>query len=83
MLYYNQHEGVFILGKYLKEDIMKDIFKSIGRYFKGVKKETERIRWTSGKDLIKYSLTTVFFMLFLGLYFYVIDILITLLRSRV
>ena len=61
---------------------MKNIFKAIGRYFKGVKKETGRIRWTSGKDLIKYSLTTIVFMLFLGLYFYGIDILITLLRSN-
>lgn len=61
---------------------MKNIFKAIGRYFKGVKKETGRIRWTSGKDLIKYSVTTIVFMLFLGLYFYGIDILITLLRSN-
>lgn len=62
---------------------MKDIFKAIGRYFKGVKKETSRIRWTSGKDLVKYSITVILFMLFLGLYFYGIDLLITLLRSNI
>ena len=62
---------------------MKKIFKAIGRYFKGVKKETGRIRWTSGKDLLKYSLTTIIFMLLLGLYFYGIDLLITLLRSNI
>ncbi|MBQ6495244.1 MAG: preprotein translocase subunit SecE [Bacilli bacterium] len=62
---------------------MKNIFKAIGRYFKGVKKETSRIRWTSGKDLVKYSLTVVLFMLFLGVYFYGIDLLITLLRSNI
>ena len=62
---------------------MKKIFKAIGRYFKGVKKETGRIRWTSGKDLLKYSLTTIMFMLLLGLYFYGIDLLITLLRSNI
>ena len=60
---------------------MKNIFKSIKKYFKGVKKETERIRWTSSKDLLKYSITTVSFMLFLGAYFYVIDLLVSLLRS--
>ena len=60
---------------------MKNIFKSISRYFKGVKKEVGRIRWTNTKDLFKYSITTISFMLFLGIYFYVIDILITLVRS--
>lgn len=62
---------------------MKKVFKSISRYFKGVKKEISRIRWTTPKDLLKYSLTTVTFMVFLGAYFYVIDLLITLIRSHV
>lgn len=60
---------------------MKKIFKSISKYFKGVKKETSRIRWTSSKDLVKYSITTVTFMLFLGIYFYAIDLLVSLIRS--
>ena len=60
---------------------MKKIFGSIGKYFKGVKKEIGRIRWTTGKELVKASTTTLAFMLFLGVYFYVIDLLITLLRS--
>ena len=60
---------------------MKKIFKSITKYFKGVKKEIGRIRWTTPKNLLKYSLTTVSFMLFLGVYFYIIDLLISLIRS--
>jgi preprotein translocase SecE subunit len=60
---------------------MKKIFGAIARYFKGVKKEIGRIRWTTGKDLLKASTTTVAFMLFLGVYFYVIDLVISLLRS--
>lgn len=62
---------------------MKKNFKSITRYFKGVKKEVSRIRWTTPKDLIKYSVTAVLFMLFLGVYFYAIDLIITLVRSFV
>ena len=50
-------------------------------YFRGVKKEISRIRWTSKKELIKYSLSTIMFMLFFGLFFYVIDLLVALLRS--
>ena len=60
---------------------MKKIFNSITKYFKGVGKEIKRIRWTSGKELAKASVTTIGFMLGLGLYFYAIDILVSLLRS--
>ncbi len=60
---------------------MKKIFKSIARYFKGVKKEIGRIRWTSGKDLLKYSTVAVSFMLFIGVYFYIIELLTSLIRS--
>ncbi len=60
---------------------MKKVFHAIGKYFSGVKKEIGRIRWTNGKDLAKYSFTAVTFMLFLGIYFYAIDMLVSLLRS--
>ena len=58
-----------------------NIFKRIGRYFKGVLKEIKRIRWTSGKELVKYSVATVLFVLFFGLYFYGIDWIALLVRS--
>ena len=60
---------------------MKKILNAIAKYFKGVNKELKRIRWTSGKELAKYSLTAVLFMLFVGVYFYAIDMLVSLLRS--
>ena len=60
---------------------MKKILNGISKYFKGVKKEIKRIRWTTGKELVKYSATAVMFMIFLGAYFYAIDILIYLIRS--
>jgi len=50
-------------------------------YFRGVKKEISRIKWTSKKELVKYSLSTVLFMLFFGVCFYAIDLLVALLRS--
>ena len=62
---------------------MKKTFESIVKYFKGVRKEIGRIRWTNGKELVKYSLTTITFMLVIGAYFYAIDMLITLLRSLI
>lgn len=58
-----------------------NIFKSISKYFKGVGKEIKRIKWTSGKDLVKYSVAAVAFVLFFGIYFYGIDWLALLVRS--
>ena len=58
-----------------------NIFKRIGRYFKGVGKEIKRIRWTTGKELVKYSFATVLFVIFFGLYFYAIDWIALLVRS--
>lgn len=60
---------------------MKKIINPITKYFKGVKKEIGRIRWTNGKDLAKCTITTVSFMVILGAYFYAIDVLVSLLRS--
>lgn len=60
---------------------MKKMLNGITKYFKGVKKEIGRIRWTTGKELVKYSVTAVTFMLVLGVYFYAIDLVVSLLRS--
>ena len=58
-----------------------NIFKRIGRYFKGVLKETKRIKWTTGKELVKYSIAAIVFVVFFGLYFYGIDWIVLLIRK--
>ena len=60
-----------------------NIFKRIARYFKGVAKEIGRIKWTTGKDLVKYSIAAIMFVVFFGLYFYAIDWFAILIRSLV
>lgn len=55
--------------------------KKLIEYFKGVKKEISRIKWTSRNELIKYSVSTIVFMLFFGVFFYLIDFLSALVRS--
>ena len=67
-----------------KKEVKKEktnIFKKIAGYFKGVGKEVKRIRWTSGKELLKYSIASICFLVFFGLYFYIIDVIVVLLRS--
>ena len=55
--------------------------KKIVDYFKGVKKEFSRIKWTGKKDLLKYSIASIVFVMFFGVFFYVIDLLVAVLRS--
>jgi len=64
-----------------KKEKKENVFKRILKYFKGVGKEFKRIRWTDGKDLVKYSICTLVFVLFFGLYFYAIDWIVLLVRS--
>ena len=64
-----------------KKEKKENIFKRIAKYFKGVGKEIKRIRWTDRKDLFKYSICTLVFVLFFGIYFYAIDWIVLLVRS--
>ena len=61
----------------------ENIFKKIGNYFKGVLKELKRIKWTTKKDLVKYSIASVCFVLSFSLYFYIVELLAVFLRSLV
>ena len=58
-----------------------NIFRATAKYFKGVGKEIKRIKWTSGKELVKYSIAAIVFVVFFGLYFYGIDWIALLVRS--
>ena len=69
-----------VTNKETKEN-KKSIFSKIIGYFKGVRKEISRIRWTKGKELGKYSVAAVSIIFFFCVYFYVIDMLVALLRS--
>ncbi len=53
----------------------------IKEFFYGVKKETERVRWPNKKNMVKYSTAVLLFSGFLGLFFYVINILIVLVKE--
>ena len=74
----NKH---YIAEKRVVKVKKENIFKKIGKYFKGVFKEIKRIRWTEKKDLFKYSVCTLVFVLFFGVYFYAIDWIVLLIRS--
>lgn len=39
----------------------------------GVAAEFKKVHWPSKKDMVKYSIATIFFIIFFGLFFYAID----------
>ncbi len=47
----------------------------------GVKVESKRIHWTDKKDLAKYSVATLLFVLFFSLFFYLINAIFALVHS--
>lgn len=55
-----------------------NVFSKIYNFFNSVIVEAKKVIWTNKKNLIKYSVATLSFMLFIGIYFVVIELLITL-----
>ena len=57
----------------------KNVFTRIKEYFMDVKKEASNVMWTSKKNLVKYSVATLVFMVFMCLFFVGSDMIIALL----
>lgn len=50
--------------------------KKLKKFFIGVKKELKKVRWPNRKEMIKYSLATISFILFFALFFVATDLII-------
>lgn len=48
----------------------------IKNWFKGVVSEFKKVRWPSKKEMIKYSIATIVFILFFAVFFYIIELVI-------
>ena len=70
--------------KEVKKDIKKE--KKVEQkesLFKQIKKEMSKVHFPNKKDMVKYSLATISFVLFFGIYFYVIELVMALVKSLV
>ena len=47
----------------------KSLIAKLKEFFTGVKEERKKVIWTSKKNLVKYSIATLLFMLFICLFF--------------
>ena len=66
--------SVFILEKSV-------FMKKIKNFFKDVKKEVSKVKWPTKKNMTKYTLTTVIFIAFFALLFFVSDVVIAFVKS--
>ena len=52
-------------------------------FFKGVKQEFKKVRWPNKKEMVKYSIATIVFVLFFGIFFYLIEVIMWALNKLV
>jgi preprotein translocase subunit SecE len=45
-------------------------------WWHGVKSEFKKVRWPSKKEMVKYSIATIAFILFFALFFYLIEVIV-------
>lgn len=50
-------------------------------WFKGVKEEFKKVRWPSKKDMIKYTNATLVFIIFFGIFFYLIELAVYFIKA--
>ena len=58
-----------------------NIFKKFSNFIAGVKVEFKRVKWPSKKEMFKYSVATIIFIIACSLFFYLIDVIIAALHA--
>ncbi|RYM04804.1 preprotein translocase subunit SecE [Sporolactobacillus sp. THM7-7] len=53
---------------------MSGIIKGTGRFFRSVVAETKKVSWPTRKDLLKYTVTVVVTVIFLSVFFALVDL---------
>lgn len=57
--------------------------KKVKKFLSEVKKELAKVKWPSKKDMVKYSISTIVFVIFFALFFYGVEMLIALVKTLV
>ncbi len=51
--------------------------KKIAKFFASVRKEMAKVKWPSKKEMVTYSLATISFIVFFGLFYTLTDLIIS------
>ena len=68
-----------------KETTKKNIKKKEKKenLFKQIKKEMSKVHFPTRKDMVKYSIATIVFVLFFAGYFYLIEVVMAFIKSLI
>ena len=66
-----------------KKKEKKETKKPSEGYFKQFRKEMKLVKWPSGKDVLKYTISTIIFCVFLCLIFMGLNLIMSLIRGWV
>lgn len=67
--------------KQVKNEEKKNLFEKFLIFCNGVKSEFKKVHWTKKNDLIKYSVASIFFILFCSGFFYLINVLFAFVQT--
>ena len=78
-----KHVSVFYLGEYMKKNTKKESKKVVKKdnLFVQIKKEMSKVHFPNKTDMIKYSVATISFVIFFGIYFYLIQLVVAFVKS--
>ena len=57
--------------------------KGIKKFFGEVRKELSKVKWPSKKDMVKYSIATIVFVIFFAAFFYLIGVVVGIITKLV
>ncbi len=66
--------------KKVKEE-KKSLWVRFRIFCHGVKSEFSKIHWPSKKDMVRYSIASIFFIIFCALFFYLINVIFALIQT--
>ena len=69
------------MGKKVNKKETKDVKKD--GLFKQIKKEMSKVHFQNKKDMVKYSVATICFVIFFGVYFYLIELIMALVKTLI
>lgn len=64
-----------------KASSKKGLLTKFRIFCNGVKDEFNRVHWPSKKDMLKYSVATIVFIVFFALFFYLIEVIFALIQT--
>ena len=78
-----KHVSVFYLGEYMKKNTKKESKKVVKKdnLFVQIKKEMSKVHFPNKTEMLKYSVATISFVIFFGIYFYLIQLAMAFIKS--